>query len=71
MVAAGAVAEVAGLVSEAAASLGFPVVLKAVGAHLEHKTEVGGVVLNVRSSADAGAAGVRLAGLSHTLLSKR
>jgi acyl-CoA synthetase (NDP forming) len=68
MVVAGAVAEVAGLVSEAAASLGFPVVLKAVGAHLEHKTEVGGVVLNVRSSADAEAAGVRLAGLSHTLL---
>ena len=42
--------------SQAAASaeaLGFPVVIKAVGAHLEHKTEVGGVVLNVRSASRA------------------
>jgi acetyl-CoA synthetase len=55
-------------VSAAAAALGFPVVIKAVGAHLEHKTEVGGVVLNVRSSAEAAAAGGRLAALSDTLL---
>ncbi len=41
-------------VAETAAEIGFPVVLKAVGAELEHKTEVGGVVLNVRSSAEAG-----------------
>ena len=52
----------------AAVSLGFPVVIKAVGAHLEHKTEVGGVVLNVRSAAEAQAAVARLAGLSDTLL---
>jgi acyl-CoA synthetase (NDP forming) len=51
-----------------AASLGFPVVIKAVGAHLEHKTEVGGVVLNVRSGADADAAARRLSQLSDTLL---
>jgi acetyl-CoA synthetase len=57
-------AEVAGT----AAEIGFPVVLKAVGAELEHKTEVGGVVLNVRSSAEAGAAGERLAALSDTVL---
>ena len=57
-------AEVAGT----AAEIGFPVVLKAVGAELEHKTEVGGVVLNVRSSAEAGAAGERLAVLSDTVL---
>jgi acetyl-CoA synthetase len=58
----------AGAVAEAAASLGFPVVLKAVGAHLEHKSEVGGVVLNVRSTAEAAVAGARLAALSDTLL---
>jgi len=55
-------------VPETAAALGFPVVIKAVGAHLEHKTEVGGVILNVRSSAEAGAAAKQLAPLSDTLL---
>jgi acetyl-CoA synthetase len=53
---------------EAAAMLGFPVVIKAVGAHLEHKTEVGGVVLNVCSIADATTAANALAKLSDTLL---
>jgi len=52
----------------AASSLGFPVVIKAIGAHLEHKTEVGGVVLNVRSAAEAASAAARLAALSDTLL---
>jgi acetyl-CoA synthetase len=52
----------------AAVEIGFPVVLKASGAHLTHKTEVGGVVLNVRTEADAGAAAERLAQLSDTLL---
>jgi acetyl-CoA synthetase len=55
-------------VAEAAAALGFPVVIKAVGAHLEHKTEVGGVALNVRSTGAAEAAAQRLAALSDTLL---
>ncbi|HLZ98917.1 MAG TPA: acetate--CoA ligase family protein [Steroidobacteraceae bacterium] len=58
----------AAAVAETAAEIGFPVVLKAVGAQLEHKTEVGGVVLNVRSAAEATAAGERLAALSDTLL---
>ncbi len=57
-----------GQVPETAAALGFPVVIKAVGAHLEHKSEVGGVVLNVRSTAEAAAAAERLAALSETLL---
>ena len=63
----GHVVAVAG-VAEAAAALGFPVVIKAVGAHLEHKTEVGGVALNVRSTAAADAAAQRLAALSDALL---
>jgi acetyl-CoA synthetase len=54
--------------AETAAEIGFPVVLKAVGAQLEHKTEVGGVVLNVRSAAEARVAAERLAALSDTLL---
>jgi acetyl-CoA synthetase len=52
----------------AAAALGFPVVIKAVGAHLEHKTEVGGVVLGVRDLEDAIQASERLRLLSDTLL---
>jgi acetyl-CoA synthetase len=54
--------------ARAAAEIGYPVVIKAVGAHLEHKTEVGGVVLNVGDAAAAGAAGGRLGALSRTLL---
>jgi acetyl-CoA synthetase len=53
---------------QAAHELGFPVVIKASGAHLEHKTEVGGVVLNVRTEGDARSAAERLAKLSDTLL---
>jgi acetyl-CoA synthetase len=55
-------------VAETAAEIGFPVVIKAVGARFEHKTEVGGVILNVRSIAEARDAGRRLAALSDTLL---
>jgi acetate---CoA ligase (ADP-forming) len=57
-----------GAARDAAAALGFPVVIKAVGAHLEHKTVVGGVVLDVRGPAEAEAAAERLAKLSDTLL---
>jgi acetate---CoA ligase (ADP-forming) len=58
----------AAAIPDTAAAIGFPVAIKAVGAHLEHKTEVGGVVLNVRSTAEATAAAKRLASLSDTLL---
>jgi acyl-CoA synthetase (NDP forming) len=58
----------AGEASEAAAVLGFPVVIKAAGAALEHKSEVDGVVLNVRSAAEAAVAAQRLSALSATLL---
>jgi acetyl-CoA synthetase len=54
--------------AEAARALGFPIVIKASAAHLEHKTEVGGVVLNIRSEAEARVAAERLARLSDTLL---
>jgi acetyl-CoA synthetase len=52
----------------AADAIGYPVVIKAVGAHLTHKTEVGGVVLNVRTTGEAAAAVARLVSLSQTLL---
>jgi acetate---CoA ligase (ADP-forming) len=52
----------------AAEALGFPVVIKAVGEALEHKSDVGAVVLNVRSRAEADAAVQRLARLSQTIL---
>jgi acetate---CoA ligase (ADP-forming) len=58
----------ASAVAETAATLGYPVVIKAVGVHLEHKSEVGGVALNIRNAAEADAAGRRLANLSDTLL---
>jgi len=55
-------------VAATATAIGFPVVIKAVGADLEHKTEVGGVVLNIRTAAEASEAAKRLAKLSNTLL---
>jgi len=54
--------------AQAAATLGFPVVMKAAGAALEHKSDVGGVILNIRNCADAAAAAQRLSVLSATLL---
>jgi acetyl-CoA synthetase (ADP-forming) len=43
-----------------AAKIGFPVVLKACGTHLTHKTEAGGVVLNLRGKRDVKKEGQRL-----------
>jgi acyl-CoA synthetase (NDP forming) len=57
-----------GQAAQAAAELQFPVVMKAAAANLEHKTEVGGVVLNIRSAAEAAAAAERLSKLSPVLL---
>ena len=54
--------------AEAAAALGFPVVMKAASAALDHKSEVGGVVLNVRTPQEASRAAQRLSALSGTLL---
>ncbi|MBM4347242.1 MAG: carboxylate--amine ligase [Deltaproteobacteria bacterium] len=43
-----------------AAKIGFPIVLKACGPHLTHKTEAGGVVLNLRSRREVQKEGQRL-----------
>lgn len=53
---------------DAAIELGFPVVLKASSATLEHKSDVGGVVLDVRTPAHAAAAAKRLATLADRVL---
>jgi acyl-CoA synthetase (NDP forming) len=54
--------------AEAAEAIGFPVVMKAASAALEHKSDVGGVVINIRTRAEADAAADRLSRLSDTLL---
>jgi acetyl-CoA synthetase len=57
--------------SEAAAAAGqlrFPVVLKVSAADIEHKTEAGGVALNLRSAAEVEVAAARLSRLSEMLL---
>jgi acetyl-CoA synthetase (ADP-forming) len=43
-----------------ATKIGFPVVLKACGTHLTHKTEAGGVVLNLRGKGEVKKEGRRL-----------
>jgi acetyl-CoA synthetase len=58
----------AGQAAEAAAALGFPVVIKAASSDIEHKSEVGGVVVDVRTADEAAAAGQRLARLSREVL---
>jgi acetate---CoA ligase (ADP-forming) len=57
-----------GDVAAVAAELGFPVVVKVAGAHLVHKSDVGGVVLNVRTAAEASAAAERLSALAENFL---
>ncbi len=46
--------------ASSAATIGFPVVLKASGASLSHKTEVGGVALNLRTGEEVRKEGERL-----------
>ena len=63
-------AELEALCTDEAAPLPapFPLVLKAVGADLAHKTELGGVALGLSSRADLLEAGRRMAGLGGTYL---
>ncbi|MEQ9488109.1 MAG: acetate--CoA ligase family protein [Alphaproteobacteria bacterium] len=55
----------------AAKSLGYPVVLKAVSSTLAHKTEAGGVALNLADGDAVQAAFDRMAGLADTFLVER
>jgi acyl-CoA synthetase (NDP forming) len=52
----------------AARDLGFPVVIKATGAYLEHKSELGAVAVNIRTAAEAEEVAERLSKLSDSLL---
>jgi acetate---CoA ligase (ADP-forming) len=51
-----------------AESLGYPVALKISSATIFHKTELGGVALNLRSAAEVEAAATRMAKLGNELL---
>ncbi|HXQ64107.1 MAG TPA: acetate--CoA ligase family protein [Steroidobacteraceae bacterium] len=55
-------------VAATATAIGFPVVVKAASPALAHKSDVGGVILNVRTPEDATAAAERLRPLSTQLL---
>ena len=55
----------------AAESLGYPVVVKAVSSALAHKTEAGGVALNLADAAAVAAAVTRMAALSERFLVER
>jgi acetyl-CoA synthetase len=68
VIAVNEVGSVNAAVVAAAESIGFPVVIKAAGASLEHKSDVGGVIVDVRSAPEAAAAAQRLAILSDTIL---
>jgi acetyl-CoA synthetase len=54
--------------ASAAEAIGFPVVIKAASADLAHKSDVGGVALNIRSADEATATATRLAALSDHVL---
>jgi len=68
---AGALAETVDEAVEAAGMLGYPVVLKAVGSAIAHKTELGAVKLNLRDEASVHAAATALIGLGEALLVER
>lgn len=53
---------------QAARSVGFPVAVKAVGAQIAHKTELGAVKLNLRSAQEVREAAAALAGMGDGLL---
>ena len=55
----------------AAEELGYPVTLKVSSAAIAHKTEAGGVALNLRTAAEVEAAAARMAGLAPNVLVER
>ena len=52
----------------AATAMGYPIVMKAASESLAHKSDVGGVLLNIRTPVEAAAAAARLGQLSSTVL---
>ncbi len=54
-----------------AAEIGFPVTIKTAAAHIAHKTEAGGVALNIKTAEEAEAAAARMAGLGPDVLVER
>ncbi len=56
---------------QAAESLGFPVTLKVSSAAIAHKTEAGGVALNLKTAADVAAAAERMTKLAPEVLVER
>ncbi|AGT09776.1 acetate--CoA ligase family protein [Paracoccus aminophilus] len=58
------VVDTAAETAAAAAEIGFPVVLKGVGDHLLHKTEMGAVAVNLKTAAEVEAAAARMADLN-------
>jgi acetyl-CoA synthetase len=57
--------------AKAAQDLGFPVTVKALGADLTHKSDLGGVALNLTGPDAVAAAADRMAGLSDRVLVER
>jgi acetate---CoA ligase (ADP-forming) len=57
-----------GEAADAAVEIGFPVVMKVASTELEHKSDVGGVVVNIRNREEAKSAAQRLGRLADTLL---
>ncbi len=66
---AGAVARTAADAADAASEIGFPVALKAIG--LAHKSEAGGVKLNLRSAAEVAAAADAMQDVARDFLVER
>ncbi len=57
-----------GEAAAAATAIGFPVVMKAADPAIAHKSDVGGVILNIRNAGEAAAAATRLAPIGATVL---
>jgi acetyl-CoA synthetase len=55
-------------VSAAAEEIGFPVVLKAVAAEMSHKTEFGGVALNLKNVPEVVEAATAMSGITESFL---
>jgi acyl-CoA synthetase (NDP forming) len=60
-----------GEVAETATQLGFPVTIKTSSAAIAHKTEAGGVALNIKTVEEAEAVGMKMAKLAPDVLVER